>query len=46
VTPADGFGASASTRPDWSPVEHDMLAVIGLARLLAIERATVERSAP
>jgi hypothetical protein len=40
---ADGFGARIETRPDWSPVEQDMLAVIELEKLLAVERATVER---
>jgi 2-methylisocitrate lyase-like PEP mutase family enzyme len=28
---------------DWSPVEHEMLDVIGIERLLAVERATVEK---
>ena len=36
------FGANAKTKPDWSPVEKDMLGVIDLEKLLAIERATVE----
>lgn len=40
---ADGFGAKIKTKPDWSPVEKDMLAVIGIETLLAIERATVEK---
>jgi 2-methylisocitrate lyase-like PEP mutase family enzyme len=39
---ADGFGANVQTKPDWSPVEKDMLKVIDLEKLLAIERATVE----
>jgi hypothetical protein len=39
---ADGFGAGTKGKPDWSPVEKDMLGVIGLEKLLAIERATVE----
>src|SRR5207249_10491427 len=39
---ADGFGAKGTARPDWSPLEKGMLAVIGLDRLLAVERATVE----
>lgn len=43
---AAGFGAALVTRPDWGPVEQDMLGVIGLETLLAIERATVERDAP
>ncbi len=39
---ADGFGARIKTKPDWGPVEKDMLGVIGIEKLLAIERATVE----
>jgi len=39
---ADGFGAGTKGKQDWSPVEKDMLGVIGLEKLLAIERATVE----
>jgi methylisocitrate lyase len=39
---ADEFGANTKTKPDWSPVETDMLRVIDLEKLLAIERATVE----
>ena len=39
---ADGFGANVKTKPDWSPVETDMLRIIDLEKLLAIERATVE----
>jgi hypothetical protein len=30
------------TKPDWISVEREMLAVIDLEKLLAIERATVE----
>jgi len=39
---AEDFGG---TRPktDWSPVEHEMLKVIGIDSLLAVERATVEK---
>jgi methylisocitrate lyase len=40
---ADGFGAGTKTKPDWSPVEKDLLAVIGIEKLLAVERATVEK---
>ena len=36
------FGAGAPTR-DWAPLEKDMLGVIGLEKLLAVERATVEK---
>lgn len=43
---ADGFGAGIATRPDWGPVEKDMLGVIDLEKLLAIERATVETGRP
>jgi len=39
---ADGFGARSSVKPDWGPAEQDMLATIGLEKLLAVERATVE----
>jgi hypothetical protein len=38
-----GGGSTAQEKPDWSPVEKDMLSVIGLEKLLAIERATVEK---
>ena len=38
----DGFGAGKPTR-DWGPLEKDMLGVIELEKLLAIERATVEK---
>ena len=40
---ADDFGAGIKTKPDWGPVEQDMLTVIGLEKLLAVERATVEK---
>jgi 2-methylisocitrate lyase-like PEP mutase family enzyme len=40
---AGGFGARVATKPDWGPVEKDMLGVIGIEKLLAIERATVEK---
>jgi 2-methylisocitrate lyase-like PEP mutase family enzyme len=39
---AEGFAAS-KPKVDFGPVEHDMLGVIGLERLLDIERRTVER---
>ena len=29
--------------PTWSPVEHEMLQVIDIEKLLAVERATVEK---
>lgn len=43
---ADGFGATTAGGADWGPIEHDMLATIELEKLLAIERATVERRMP
>jgi methylisocitrate lyase len=43
---ADGFGATARTKPDWGPVEKDMLGVIELEKLLAVERVTVEKGKP
>ena len=39
---ANDFG-SAQARTDWSPVEHEMLGVIDIEKLLAVERATVEK---
>jgi methylisocitrate lyase len=39
---ADGFGARTAPAPGWRPLEGEMLAVIGIDKLLAIERATVE----
>jgi hypothetical protein len=38
----DDFG-SAQAKTDWSPVEHEMLGVIDIEKLLAVERATVEK---
>jgi 2-methylisocitrate lyase-like PEP mutase family enzyme len=38
---ADGFGA-AQPKTDWAPVERDLLATVGIEKLLAVERATVE----
>jgi 2-methylisocitrate lyase-like PEP mutase family enzyme len=40
---AGGFGAAITAKPEWGAVEKDMLAVIGLEKLLAVERATVEQ---
>ena len=37
-----GFGAGRPPR-EWGPLEQDMLSVIGLEKLLAVERATVEK---
>jgi methylisocitrate lyase len=39
---ADDFGARAATT-DWTKVEHEVLEVIGIEKLLAVERATVEK---
>ena len=39
---AQDFGAGQA-KVDWSPVEHEMLRVIDIERLLAVERATVEK---
>lgn len=40
---AKGFGAGGAKRSEWEHAEKDMLDVIGLEKLLAIERATVEK---
>jgi 2-methylisocitrate lyase-like PEP mutase family enzyme len=39
---AQDFGGGQA-KVDWSPVEHEMLGVIGIETLLAVERATVEK---
>ena len=39
---ADDFGARAG-KTDWTPVEREVLDVIGIETLLAVERATVEK---
>jgi methylisocitrate lyase len=39
---ADDFGARAP-KGDWTPVEREVLDVIGIEKLLAVERATVEK---
>ena len=39
---AEDFGAR-QPKVDWSPVEHEMLKVIDIEKLLAVERATVEK---
>lgn len=41
---ADGFWDDRRTRDDWSALQQDLHATIGLDKLLAIEKATVERS--
>ena len=43
---ADDFGASARPSEDWGALEHEMLDVIGLERLLEVERRTVEKRLP
>ena len=30
-------------KPEWEPLEKEMLATIGIEKLLAVERATVEK---
>jgi hypothetical protein len=40
---AHGFGAGITARPERGPAEKDMLATIGLEKLLAVERETVEK---
>jgi 2-methylisocitrate lyase-like PEP mutase family enzyme len=42
---ADGFGAGAPATQDWSALERDMFGVIGLEKLLEVERRTVETGA-
>jgi len=39
---AADFGGT-QPKVDWSPVEHEMLQVIGIDTLLATERTTVEK---
>ena len=39
---AQDFG-SQQPKTDWSPVEHEMLGVIDIEKLLAVERSTVEK---
>jgi len=41
-----GFGTTPRPGADWDRLDKDMLTVIGLDRLLAVERATVERRRP
>jgi 2-methylisocitrate lyase-like PEP mutase family enzyme len=40
---ADGFGAKTKAAPDWGPAEKALLSAIDLEKLLAVERATVEK---
>jgi len=42
---AAGFGAKARGKTDWEPAEREMLGIIDLEKLLAVERATVEKGA-
>jgi methylisocitrate lyase len=39
---ADGFGANAAVSTEWPALEEEMLRIIGLEKLLEVERATVE----
>ncbi|HJR04729.1 MAG TPA: isocitrate lyase/phosphoenolpyruvate mutase family protein, partial [Methylomirabilota bacterium] len=39
---AAGFGAGGA-KADWGPLEHEMLGVIELEKLLEVERRTVEK---
>ena len=39
---ADGFGANTPPNTDWSGLEKEMFGVIGLEKLLQVERETVE----
>jgi methylisocitrate lyase len=43
---ADGFAAGRGATADWAALEQEMFGVIGLEKLLAVERATVERGRP
>jgi hypothetical protein len=40
---ARGFGAEGTARSDWEPIEKAMLATIDSDKLLAVERAAVEK---
>ena len=40
IAEAAGFGAD---KPEWGPLEKEMLATIDIEKLLAVERATVEK---
>ena len=40
---ADGFHDTSRTPADWSALQQDLHATIGLDKLLAIEKATVEK---
>ncbi len=40
---ADGFGIKSTGAPDWAATERAMLSAIDLEKLLAVERATVEK---
>ena len=39
----DGFGIKHEGAPDWGPTEEAMPSAIDLEKLLAVERATVEK---
>jgi methylisocitrate lyase len=40
---ANGFGLGAKSTQDWAAVEHELFEVIGLEKMLEVERRTVER---
>jgi hypothetical protein len=40
---ADGFGIKSKGAPAWAPTKKAMLSAIDLEKLLAVERATVEK---
>jgi hypothetical protein len=42
---ADGFGVRAP-KPEYGLLEKEMLSIIGIDKLLAVERATVETGRP
>ena len=37
------FGVETGDKPEWGPLEKEMLATIDIEKLLAVERATVEK---
>ncbi len=43
---AEDFGARATPSEEWAADEHEMLEVIGLEKLLEVERRTVEKPLP
>jgi hypothetical protein len=43
---ADGFGVGRKDEEDWGALEKEMLAVVGIDKLPAVEGATVESGQP